>query len=495
MSSQALRLFLAGLVHETNSFSPLPTSMASYAEEGLLIRRSEPQALERIEAQAVLGGVLASARSNGDSLAPGLFAVAEPAGPLCRADYESLRDELLADLQASLPIDAVVLVLHGAMLAEGYPDCEGDLLQRVRAIVGSEIPIGALLDLHGNMSPAMIDSGAVLIACKEYPHIDYPARGVELHALMKRMARGELRIRAQWQRVPMLGIFGTTESPMREFVQKLQASEALPCVLSVSAMHGFPWSDTEHTSAAMLVYTLDTPAADAVAEALLDELAPAFYGLRERASSKRLPLNIALDKAEVLMKANAGPVVLADTSDNPGGGAACDSTFVLRALLDRGFRDVALGMIWDPQAVAIATAAGVGAKLPLRIGGKIGPMSGSPIDLEVEVLDCRSDGRQRGLTPGGFDPLGAAAAVRAEGITIVLNSIRQQVFSPDCFTALGIDLMAQRLIVVKSTQHFRAGFDPIAAATIYADSPGTLQVDLSQLPYKHLLRPVWPLDH
>ena len=489
----SMRIFVAGLVHETNSFSPLPTSVQSY-EEVLLIRRSQADALQRIEEQAELGGVLSCAAQQGDTLLPGLYAVAQPAGPLSRPDYERLRDELLADLQASMPVEAVVLVLHGAMLAEGYPDCEGDLLQRARAIVGPTVPIGALLDLHGNLSPAMIDSGALLIACKEYPHIDYAARGRELYALLDRIGKGELKPRAHWRQVPMLGIFGTTESPMREFVLKLQASEVLPGMLSVSAMHGFPWSDTPHTSAAMLVYAEDTPAAASAAEALLLELSQAFYSLRERASAKRLPLSAALDKAEAAMRANAGPVVLADTSDNPGGGAACDSTFVLRALLDRGIRDAALGMIWDPQAVAIATSAGIGARLPLRIGGKVGPMSGEPVDLDVEVLACRSDAKQRGLTPGGFDPLGAAVAVRGQGITLVLNSIRQQVFSPDCFTELGIDLQAQRLVVVKSTQHFRAGFDGIASATIYADTPGTLQSDLGQFPYKHLKRPVWPLD-
>ncbi|XHS78274.1 M81 family metallopeptidase [Burkholderiaceae bacterium UC74_6] len=488
-----MRIFVAGLVHETNSFSPLPTNVQSYADS-LLIRRGEPAAMERIAAQAELGGVVAEARAHGDTLLPGLFAQTQPSGPLSRADYELLREELLADLQASLPVDSVVLVLHGAMLAEGYPDCEGDLLGRVRMLVGPDVPVGALLDLHGNLSPAMINSGALLVAVKEYPHIDYAARGRELMGFLRRMTAGELRVRGQWQRVPMLGIFGTTEGPMSEFVRRLEALESRPGLLSISAMHGFPWSDTPHTSAALLVYSEDKPEAIATAQSTMAELADDFYALRERAAAKRLPLNAALDQAQAAMQLYQGPVVLADTADNPGGGAACDSTFVLKELLARGITGAALGMIWDPQAVAIATAAGVGARLPLRMGGKVGPLSGDPVDLDVEVLACRSDAQQRGLTPGGFDALGASVAVRARGITIVLNSIRQQVFSPDCFTELGVTLEDQRLIVVKSTQHFRAGFDSLAAATIYADSPGSLQVDLSAMPYKHLPRPVWPLD-
>ncbi len=481
-----MRLFLGGLVHETNSFSPLPTSLQSF-REGVLIRGAEPGALARLTEQPVFGGALQAAAQQGDVLVPGLFAQAEPAGPLPRADYERLRDELLADLQAALPVDAVLLALHGAMVAEGYPDCEGDLLQRVRRLVGKQVPVGALLDLHSNLSPAMVDSGALLVACKEYPHIDYAPRGVELHNLLSRMVHGKLAVRAHWQRVPMVGIFGTTESPMREFVQRLHDSEQLAGMLSVSALHGFPWSDTEFTGAALLAYSQ----AEVSAEALVDQLASEFYALRQRANSPRLQMNAALDLA---LSAPSGLVVLADSADNPGGGAACDSTFLLRALLERGVGNAALGMIWDPQAVAIATSAGVGARLLLRVGGKVGPMSGSSLDLDVEVLACRTDASQAGLVPGSRDPLGAAVVLRVEGVDIVLNSIRQQVFSPDCYTEMGIDLSTKRLVVVKSTQHFRAGFDPLVVQTIYADTPGSLRVNLGELPYRHLRRPLWPLD-
>ena len=204
-----------------------------------------------------------------------------------------------------------------------------------------------------------------------------------------------------------------------------------------------------------------------------------------------MPMDAAL---ELALSAPPGLVVLADTADNPGGGAACDSTFVLRALLQRGVRDAALGMIWDPQAVAIATSAGVSARLPLRVGGKVGPMSGEPLDLDVEVLACRSDASQGGLVPGSRDSLGAAVALRVQGVDVVLNSIRQQTFSPDCFTEMGIDLKSKRLVVVKSTQHFRAGFDPLVVKAVYADTPGSLRMNLRELPYRHLRRPMWPID-
>lgn len=499
-----LKVFLGAFAHETNSFSPLPTTLRSFESDILYRPGDDAAAFARALEFPGYGYAVALARERGDQLTAGLCAWAQPAGPVSRAVYEGLRDELLAQLAAAGAPDMVFLVLHGAMLADGYPDCEGDLLNHVRAVVGPDVPIGALLDLHGNVTPAMIASGAVLLACKEYPHTDYPARSAELYDILAAATgkRGGTMPRTVMRRVPMLGLFGTTESPMRDFVRRLEACERLPGILSVSAMHGFPWSDTAHTGAAMLVVHAGDDYAQAAAR-LAQQLAGELFALRTSAAGARLPLAEALAQALALAAApnsaeaasgNTGPVVLADSADNPGGGAACDSTFVLRALLDRGIQDAALGMIWDPQAVRIASDAGVGARLPLRIGGKVGPASGDPVDVMAEVLAVRADARQPGLGGQGSDPLGAAVAIRAGGIDIVLNSIRQQVFSPECFTELGIDVRGKRLVVVKSTQHFRAGFDPLASATVYCDAPGTLNGNLAQLPYRHLRRPMWPLD-
>jgi microcystin degradation protein MlrC len=424
-----------------------------------------------------------------------MCAWAEPAGPVSRAGYETLREVLLKELAAAGAVDFVLLVLHGAMIADGHPDCEGDLLAAVRRQVGPQMPIGALLDLHGNVSSQMIESGAVLVACKEYPHIDYLERAHELYSMLAAAAHGGAMPKTAMRRVPMLGLFGTTEEPVAGFVRRLKSSEKVAGILSVSAMHGFPWSDTVHTGASILVVRSgDDPTVEDRAAVLLDELSREFFELRLQVPNKRMQLPEALDAALALMATAKGPIVLGDGADNPGGGAACDSTHILQALIERGVEGVALGMIWDPQAALIASDAGVGARLALRIGGKVGPMSGQPVDAVVEVLAVRRDARQRGLDGKASDPLGLAVAVRAGGVDIVINSTRQQVFSPDCFTQLGIDLLAKRLVVVKSTQHFRAAFDRVAAATLYCDAPGTLNGDLARLPYQYLRRPMWPLD-
>lgn len=499
-----MHIFLAALAHETNSFSPIPTTLRAF-EDGILYR-SGP-AVEREDLRKALdfpgyGFLRDVAEAHGNDVTLGLCAWAQPGGPVARQDWETLRDALLDDLRAAQQqnggVDAVVLVLHGAMIAHGCRDCEGELLARVRALVGPDVPVGALLDLHGNLTPAMTSSGAVLVACKEYPHTDYLERTRELHAILSSMARGGCRPSTAVRTVPMLGLFGTADPAMRALLDRVRACEAEPGILSVSLMHGFPWSDTEATGAAVMVVFDAAHAAhhphDVQARALeiAARLAEAFFALRTLGARTLLPVEEALDAC--LAPDLEGLSVLADGADNPGGGAACDSTFVLRALLERGVRDAALGMIWDPLAVQLALDAGVGAELPLRIGGKVGPASGAPVDVLARVTAARRDAHQHGLAGRFTEALGDAVALHVDGIDIVLNTRRQQVFSPECFTELGIGLVDKRLVVVKSTRHFRACFDPIAARTVFCDAPGTLNSDLAHLPYAHLRRPIWPLD-
>lgn len=494
MSNSPITVFLAALVHETNSFSPLPTTVRSFVENGLLHRPGDLATAERASQTQAYGDMLTVLAEQGDRVVAGLCAWAMPSGVVSRLAYESLRDELLAGLRAAGKVDAVVLFLHGAMVADGYPDCEGDLLHRVREAVGRELPIGVLLDLHGNVSAAMVDSGAILVACKEYPHTDYLPRARELHSMVAAAARGGVMPITLRKRVPMIAPLGTTENPMHDFVRRLEACEGLGGVLSVSAMHGFAWSDTADMGASILVVHEGADAgAAANAEALAGKLAAELFEIRASGVANRLPLDEAI-AAAFAARSDSGPVILADSSDNPGGGSACDSTFVLRALLDRRVVNAALGMIWDPQAALIAADAGVGARIPLRIGGKVGPQSGDPVDVVAEVIAVRSDVCQVGVGGQGGEPMGLTVAIRVDGIEIVLNSIRQQTFSPNCFTDLGIELATKNLVVVKSSQHFRTGFDPIATATVYCNAPGSLNLDLTRLPYAHIRRPIWPLD-
>lgn len=485
MSGSRLRVFVGSLSHETNSFSPLPTSLRAF-EADILHRQGNAATLSQALTFPAYGDAVELGEARGHEVVAGLCAWTQPSGPLPRPVYERLRSELLEGIAAAGP-DLVVLVLHGAMMAEGYDDCEGDILAQVRDLVGAGVPVGAVLDLHGNVTAQMIDSATLLIGCKKYPHTDYRERVAELYDLLERSRRGEIAPRTVYRRGPVVGPIGTTEGPMRTFVEGLSAREGRDGVLSVSMMHGFPWSDSTHTgSASIVVHDGSQPD---LAEAAADEMVWGFTEISSGAAAGRMRgIEDVLAEADQRVE-NEGPVVIADGADNPGGGAACDSTFILRALIERGQTDAALGMIWDPQAALIAADAGVGARIPLRIGGKIGPMSGLPVDAEVEVLAVREDGLQRGLTGKLSEPLGLAVAVRIGGIAVIINSIRQQVFSPECFTAMGVDLSEKRVVVVKSTQHFQAAFAPIAGAMIYCNAPGSLNMDLSTLPYRDLILP------
>ncbi|MGD9811623.1 MAG: M81 family metallopeptidase [Sphingobium sp.] len=477
-----LRVLVAALAHETNSFSPVPTGLHSFQQDGYYLPPVE-QGREGALKAAGYGDAIRIARARGDEVIEGPCLWTQPSAPVSAPLYRQLRDALLQGLRDAGPLDIVLLVFHGAMMAQGTDDCEGDLLAAVREIVGPETPVGALFDLHGNVSQEMVRSGAILVGVKEYPHIDYGPRAEELYAMLVDMARRGARLTVDHRTIPVLTLQGTTDEPMRSFVQRLKNLEGTEGIRSITLMHGFPWADWEQSGGSVLIVSED--ANSQKMDALADELAGAYLEIVNGFPVERLSVAEAVRLA-LAEPAGKGPVVIADSSDNPGGGAACDSTFLLRELIDRQCRNVALGMIWDAQATMIAADAGVGARLHLRVGGKVGPLSGDPVDLEVEVLSVRPDVQQRFFSTVANRPLGLAVGLRAGEIELVVNSVRQQVFGPECFTELGIDVTAKDIVVVKSSQHFRACFDPIARATIYCNAPGSLNMDLRQMPYRHV---------
>ncbi|QNA85515.1 M81 family metallopeptidase [Sphingomonas sp. So64.6b] len=479
-----MRVFTASLGTETNSFSPLPTGIQAFRDMFLWHAGEHPDDGPQITT-APLWVARQRARSHGWQVSEGLCAYATPAGPVTRPVYEALRDELLDDLKRALPVDAVLLGLHGAMIAEGYEDAEADLLKRLRAITGPTVVVGAAIDLHANLSEAMVALTDVIIAYKEYPHVDFVARAEELADIVAATVAGRIRPVQALADCAMITPLFTTQPEVAAFVERLRAVERSPAVLSVSFNHGFPFSDSPDMGARMLVVT-DGDAA--LAQRLADALALEAFALRGSASRQRSTIAEAL---AALPPGGYKPVIWADIADNSGAGAPNDSTFILRALLDAKVADVALGPIWDPVAAAIAFDAGLGARLNLRVGGKIGPVSGDPLDLTVEVVALhRSMTQHYGQS---VVPLGDCAAIRANGIDIVLSSTRIQAYHPELFTQLNVDLASKRLIVVKSGQHFHAAFAPLASTIVYVSAPGTL-VPVQSLPFMRAARPKWPFD-
>ena len=480
-------IFTAALATETNTFSPIPTGMGLY-EATFLLRPPQPLPDGPQPVTAAAWAVQAFTDGNpGWRHVYGTFARAQPAGPTVRSVHESLRDEILDQLRTALPVDVVALSLHGAMVAEGCDDCEGDLLARVREIVGPNVAVGAELDPHCHLTTAMTGAADVLVMYKEYPHIDFAERGQELVELLVAKAEGRIDPRMAVYDCRHIDTYHTTIEPMRSFVDRLQAMEGSDGVLSVSIAHGFEYGDVADLGTRVLVVTDGDEAKGAT---LAEELGRELIAMRGKGTGDYHSIADGLARAR---EVKDGTVVLADCADNPGGGAPCDSTFVLRALLEADMNDACVGPIWDPIAVSLCRDAGEGAVLDLRLGGKIGPMSGDPLDLRVTVLRINEAATQ---TFGGApDPLGCAVGLRTEeGIELLVNDRRTQAFGPDLFTAGGIDAAAKRYVVVKSEQHFHAGFAPLAQEVIYLDAPGTLPRDLTQLTFHKRPKPLWPFE-
>lgn len=478
-----MRIFAAGIATETNTFSPVPTSLEDY-----LVQRGRDVLSGRVDHPSLdLSPIWGKpAKALGYEFIFSLNAWAQPSGITVKSAYETLRDEILTDLRQALPVDVVLLMLHGALVAQEYDDCEEDIIRRVRDIVGPGAVIGVELDLHCHLSATKIAPADIVVTYKEYPHVDMNDRAAEVFRLAVAAKLGKIRPTTALFDCRMVGMYPTSRQPLRGFIDGLKEAERRPGALSISFGHGFQFADLSHVGAKMLVITDND---QALAERLAREWGLQVYGLRRQIGfdSLSLPIDEAFSKA---LSHPGRPVVVADQSDNTGGGAPGDATFALRWLLDHQVQNVALAILHDPEVVKIARKAGVGATLPVRLGGKIGTSSGAPLDIEVTVLSMLDNYMhafpQDSGEPALF-PVGHVVALRcADGIDVIVGSERCQCFSPSIFSDLGIDPRTKRLLIPKSYQHFYSAFRSIAAEVIYMAGPGAVPPDPRQIPYRRL---------
>lgn len=475
-----MKLFIAALGTETNTFSPLPTGRQNF-DETLFSRHHGSQSDHYFAQPVRIWREMAT--QQGDEVVESLTTFAQPGG-LTRQDvWETLRDDLLADLQSAGQVDWVLLNLHGAMASDDCDDCEKELVLAVRQIVGPEVTIGVELDLHCHLDPELIAAASLVILYKEYPHTDVNDRAVELFTHCRAAALGEFTPVMALRDCRMLGVWRTSDSEIRQLVDEMFASEQQEEVLSLSFCHGFPWADVPNVGAKALVAVKDSPQ---LAGRLVEDLAEKILALRYSYQ----PTLLTIDQLTASLPDLPGVTVVADIADNAGGGAASDATWLLQGMIQAKSRGVLFGNLWDPLAVRICQEAGEGSQLPLRIGGKVGPQSGDPLDLRVRVLKIVE---QATVTFGaGKQAMGDAVLLEADGLHIVINSVRTQTFHPDAYTQFGLDLNDYRAVVVKSAQHFYAGFAPVADRVIYVSAPGTVSPDFTTLPLAKAGRPLWP---
>ena len=480
-----MRLFSATLATETNTFSPLPTSIEGY-KEGVWLRPGEHPTDAPRMCTAPLFVARKRAKAEGFTLIEGSCFAASPAGTTNKADYETMRDEILAQLHQALPLDGVLLGLHGAMVAHGYDDVEGDITERVRQIVGPSTIIGVELDPHCHLTLKRLRNADITILYKEFPHTDVVDRAEDLLTLVLKTIREEIRPTQALYDCRQIGSYPTTLPLMRAFVDRMSAMEGKNGILSISIGHCFPYADVPEMGGRILVITDDNkPQADRVATEIGEE----FVSMRGRTAPDYLAPDEAITTG---LASNAFPVVMADPADNAGGGAPSDNTTILKRLIERDVQDTALGPIWDPIAVRLCFDAGLGATFALRFGGKIGPTSNTPIDAQVTVIGLARDCYQ------SFGPaqaeLGDCAAIRIGGVEVVLETKRNQALGLELFRNVGIEPTQKKLVVVKSTNHFMAAYGPIAKKVLYIDADGPIPRDYRKIPYTRINRPIWPLD-
>ncbi len=468
-----MRVFVGSITHETNRFSPFPTTLADYHPMTIgyedLIREAELADCEVIR---------------------GLCARAAPSAPTLQADYEQLRDALVAQIREAGPLQLVLLSLHGAQVAADCDDCEGDIVAAVRGVVGAEVTIGVLLDLHASITSALLRHASLVTVIKEYPHTDFPETASQLVEICLRCARGEVKPVTAFVPLPVFTLWHTPQQPSKSIVDRARALEAAGEVLHISLVHGFPWSDVSSAGAAVLVTTDGAPA---TAAHLAQELALQLWHIRDSDLGHYCNINVSLDEADSAA-AVPGPVVIADAADNPGAGAGSDATWILRAVLKRSLDGIVMALFWDPIALQRIVAAGEGACLDLRIGGHTGELAGTPVEARAEVLRINHNAVIDAMPGYPPIPVGTLAAVRIAGVRLVVGAYREQVFGPRVFTEVGIDPTRERVVVVKSAQHFYSAFAPFAAKIIYCDSPCSRTIAFENLPFGNRRKPIWPLD-
>jgi microcystin degradation protein MlrC len=469
-----MRVYVGGLFHEANAFSPIATPLSAFRILG---------ADDRLAVHEFgYSDLLIAVRETGDTAIPGFYAEAQPSAPCSAATFEILLGHMLQDLAKHPTPEAVLLFLHGAQSAEGHDDCAAEVTEAFRRTLGPAVPIGVVHDLHANLSPRTIAAATFVAACKEYPHIDFPET---CRAVWDQIRSGRASaLHAAFHRVPAFPAATTLQGVMKDFVTQMRNLEPAPG--TISAIHGFAPADVPHSTAGVLAYA----GTAAEAHSLAAELARRFF----EASLQAAQTNPGLSVDEAVERAAnwPGPVVIADRSDNPGAGAAGDGTHLLRAFSAYPNKRVAIVLMHDPEAVQAAHAAGEGVEVALSLGGRANAMSGRPLDFNGRVTALRRTATQEIF--GSIHPLGDTALLVQGNLHVVVNTLRQQPFTPDILRQHGVDPTSMDVLVVKSTNHFYQNFAPLAREVIYCDAPGAGNEDLTQLPLHRVMRPFWPLD-
>ena len=483
------KILIASMMHETNTFSPVPTPLEAFHP---LSGEAAIAELEGTNTQ--VGGFLRVARRIGGEIAVPLVANAHPSGYVERRAYEDMCDAIVGGIRAGC--DAAFLALHGAMVAEHVDDGEGELLRRIRA-VAPRLPVAVGLDFHTQLTAAMVDNATVITGYRTYPHIDMAETAERAATTLLRSLDGEVTPVMVWGTRPMLTStleHTPSRQPMKDVMDLAIEAERRGVVLNASVLGGFPQSDIPHLScSAIVVCDRDT----AQGRALLDRMLDLAWERRADFLYKGAPLAAQIAHARSLTE---GPVILVDHGDNTASGGTQDVMSVIAEVTRQGLTDVLAGPICDPLAVARLVSAGTVASVTMDLGGRIDMpqlhLKGAPLSVTAKITRI-TDGEFTVTGPmatGVRVRMGRTAVLDTGAMQIVVSERRAEPSDLGVFTHAGLDPRRKRYVLIKSRQHFRAAFEPIARHIVLCDGDGVTSSDLSLFDYRKRRRPLYPFE-
>ena len=490
------RVLSAEFAHETNTFSIVPTGFAQFVAQDCFLDAASAIAA-RGDSNTELAGFLDAARAHDWELVHVLSAIAQPAGRVTRDAFDRLTDPIVAAATRDAGrLDGILLGLHGAMVTDFCDDGEGELLARLRSAIGPNLPIAVTLDLHANVTHAMCGHANIIESYRTYPHVDMRRTARHAGDILQRAMKGEIRpvtLRAHLPMIDEVNGGRTDVGPMIARNQRARDYEARPDVFAVSINAGFARADIAEIGPTVLVTAQGDMAAH---QRFADELATDIWQRRHEVINRFLNVDAAAQRCWAY-RAERGPIVVADFADNPGGGGYGDATNLLAALLRAEVRDACFAPIVDPLTVQQLQAHAIGAHVDVALGGKIDArIGGGPLKLRGTLV-LKSNGHYVGDGPmiGGLQrSWGPTAVLRVDGIDILVVSLPCQMLDLQQLRAFGIDPALKKVVAIKSMQHFRAAFEPIAGQVIVCDSGALCTPDYPSLPYRRIPRPLYPFD-
>ena len=486
-----MRFAVGMFSHETNMFSSIKTELRHFEERSLYYGKEMFPPFRGTKTS--IGGVIDAAARNNVELIPTVAANAMPSGVVAADTYQFLKRKILDYIKNAGKVDGVVALLHGSMVAEGVGNAEGDLVNAIRQIVGPRAPIVCTLDLHATVTNLLIESCNGLFGHNTNPHVDSYERAVEACNAAVAMAKGKITPLMALRKPPMMPPtinMRTTEGPMVKIFERTYDMERHPTVINVNVAGGFPFMDTHEAGFSVVVITNNDRE---LAERYAQQLSEFAWSVRKEFLKPLVPVPEGVRKA---IEAKEGPVILADVADNPGGGGSGDGTVVLKTLLDMHAENTGFALIKDPEAVAKAIQAGVGAIVKMMVGGKTDGFHGPSIELTGRVKTI-TDGvfvHKGPMSTGSKGEVGRSVVLEVAGVDLILAERKMAPNDPEIFRRHGIEPTEKKILVVKSRGHFRAAYEPFAKEIIEVDAPGVASPNLKQFPYKHVRRPIFPLD-